>query len=178
MVPTPRSCARSSSGASPTGWPWTYKAPLDKYEEVTGAPGMAARVSESLGLVAHAGMDYEIRLTLHPLLHTHEDIAVMAGELAECGVRSVALQTFKPWNVLDPRLCEAAPTAHRSCARLPGSSWEARWSGDRRPGSGRAARTPARRDARWRKARRRRGAACYASDPSTITRTIPWTTRA
>lgn len=86
-----------------------YKAPLDRYESVTTVPGMAERVYESLGLVAHAGMDYEIRLTLHPLLHSHEDIAVMAAELAECGVRSVALQTFKPWNVLDPRLCEASP---------------------------------------------------------------------
>ncbi len=83
-----------------------YKAPLDKYEAVTAAPGMETRVAESLGLVAHAGMDYEIRLTPHPALHTHEDIAVMAAELADCGVRSVALQTFKPWNVLDPRLAE------------------------------------------------------------------------
>ena len=85
-----------------------YKAPLDKYEAVTGAAGMEERVAESVGLVAHAGMDYEIRVTLHPALHSHEDIAVMAAELAECGVRSVALQTFKPWNVLDPRL-NAAP---------------------------------------------------------------------
>ena len=82
-----------------------YKAPREKYEEVTGRGDVGKAVAESLSILARATeVDHEIRLTLHPELHSREDVERMAHELAEAGVRDIALQSFRPWNVLDPSL--------------------------------------------------------------------------
>jgi pyruvate formate lyase activating enzyme len=81
------------------------KAPIEKYGEVTGRADLALAVRESLRLVGgDVGTAHEIRLTLHPALHSEEDVRAMARELDEAGVRRVALQVFRPWNVLDTSL--------------------------------------------------------------------------
>jgi len=82
-----------------------YKAPLAKYEKVTGRGDVGEAVAASLSVLARsADLAHEIRLTLHPELHSREDVLLMAHELTEPGVKDVALQSFKPWNVLDPSL--------------------------------------------------------------------------
>jgi pyruvate formate lyase activating enzyme len=84
-----------------------YKAPRAAYETVTGWADTAGAVQETLGVVARAmGIESEVRVTLHPVLHTKDDITTMAQELARAGVGRVAIQSFKPWNVLDRRLLD------------------------------------------------------------------------
>ena len=87
------------------------KAPFHKYEAVTGAKGVEQLVARSLRLVVKT--EHEIRITLHPSLHSEEDVRAMGSLLAQVGARKVALQSFKPWKVLDPTL-ERGPSYSRS----------------------------------------------------------------
>jgi pyruvate formate lyase activating enzyme len=84
-----------------------YKAPRRKYGEVTGRDDVGDAVAESLSVLGETrSVRHEVRLTLHPALHTAGDVAAMAHELAQAGIRNIALQTFQPWNVLDKMLLE------------------------------------------------------------------------
>ena len=83
-----------------------YKAPREKYDTVTRRRDSVCGVGESLRLLGESHIDYEVRITLHPALHSQEDISAMADELTQYGIRHVVLQRFKPWKVLDKRLYE------------------------------------------------------------------------
>ena len=97
-----------------------YKASRARYAEVTGAPSIADEVLRTLACVAHQAPEYEVRLTLHPRLHTEDDIKSMAEDLAGAGVRRVALQTFRPWKVLDASLASGPVYAREDMMRLAG----------------------------------------------------------
>lgn len=98
-----------------------YKAPRAGYPGVTEWPVHADPVKpagdgcdlwpavfETLKLAAtcRGNPSHEIRLTLHPDLQSPDEVAQMGVELARSGVSRMALQTFKPWEVLDPALSE------------------------------------------------------------------------
>jgi pyruvate formate lyase activating enzyme len=69
------------------------KAPLDKYEQVVGAPVDLRRVEKSVRIIKESGLPYEFRSTLVPQLLNEEDIEAM-GRLIE-GARAWYLQDFK-----------------------------------------------------------------------------------
>ena len=80
------------------------KAPWEKYPAVTGRNDLTEQVKESFRLLSEAEIDYEIRLTLHRALHSEQDIYAMARILSDLGLSRIALQTFRPWHVIDPEL--------------------------------------------------------------------------
>lgn len=84
------------------------KAPLDRYDLVTGVPGSGARAREGLALLLASGTDYEVRTTVHPHYHTPDDLIGLAGELRELGVENYALQEFRPQGCADSTLCTPA----------------------------------------------------------------------
>ncbi len=69
------------------------KAPLDKYEQVVGAPVDLPRLEKSVRIIKESGLPYEFRSTLVPQLLNEEDIEAM-GRLIE-GARAWYLQDFK-----------------------------------------------------------------------------------
>lgn len=77
------------------------KAPLFElaYARVVGRVGFADKVAQSLELLRSSGLDYTIRTTVVPTLHTEENILDMAEQLK--GVPEWKLQNFKPENAMD-----------------------------------------------------------------------------
>ena len=71
------------------------KAPWDKYDEVTRVAGTGERARESLDVLLAAGVAMEARTTWHPDLLSEDDVAVIARDLAERGVRSWAVQAYR-----------------------------------------------------------------------------------
>ncbi len=57
-----------------------YKAPAERYREFCGEEGDAARVQETIRLLSHSGVPFEVRTTLTPQL-TELDLIIMAREL-------------------------------------------------------------------------------------------------
>ena len=86
-----------------------YKAPLDGYEAVTGNGTVAAAVAASLRLLVGTPIPHEVRVTIHPALHDRAAVVTMGRELTDAGILSVALQNFKPWDVLDESLATRPP---------------------------------------------------------------------
>jgi pyruvate formate lyase activating enzyme len=84
-----------------------YKAPLNKLEDVACIRGAEKRVAASAHLLMARAKRYEFRTTVHPLLHTREDLFEIAEELG--GARSWHLQQFHAVDPLDPALRDTAP---------------------------------------------------------------------
>ncbi len=85
------------------------KMPLAQYAAVTGATGSGISAFASLDLVRNAGIAYEVRTTVHPLLTSSDAIEVLAGELAEHGVERWILQAFRATGCANKALVSAAP---------------------------------------------------------------------
>lgn len=75
------------------------KAPLEKYEAVTGVPQAAQAVRESIRLILRSDISHEFRLTLVPGLVGPDDVPVVAREIA--GARRFALQKFRAAKTLN-----------------------------------------------------------------------------
>lgn len=76
------------------------KAPLEKYETVTGAPVDLRNIRKSVKIIMQSGIPYEFRTTLVPGLHAKEDVAKI-GEIIK-GADKWFLQFFKgDINLLD-----------------------------------------------------------------------------
>ncbi|MEA3486658.1 MAG: anaerobic ribonucleoside-triphosphate reductase activating protein [Thermodesulfobacteriota bacterium] len=76
------------------------KAPLEKYEEVTGSSIAPENIAESIKLIMDSGIDYEFRTTIVKSLLTEKDIekiGILAG-----GAKCLVLQRFVPSKTLDP----------------------------------------------------------------------------
>jgi len=71
------------------------KAPVADYAAVTGIPGSGFTALTSLDHVRNAGVDYEVRTTVHPALTPRAALLRMARELAARGVRRWVLQMFR-----------------------------------------------------------------------------------
>lgn len=68
------------------------KAPLARYDDVTGVSDSARGVAASLGILAAWGGRWEVRTTVHPALLTPDDVRRLAATLAASGVRDYVLQ--------------------------------------------------------------------------------------
>jgi pyruvate formate lyase activating enzyme len=80
-----------------------FKAPFDRYAQVTGVNGGEA-ARESLGLIQAAGVACEVRSTWHPRLITADELEMMADALAAAGVSSWVIQRFRPEGCTDAEL--------------------------------------------------------------------------
>jgi pyruvate formate lyase activating enzyme len=84
-----------------------YKAPMRRYELVTDAPGFEDRVHASAKLIMKYARQYEFRTTVHPMLHSADDIDEIATELH--GATAYYLQQYYPFDSLDERLRSEPP---------------------------------------------------------------------
>ena len=72
------------------------KAPWDAYDRITRVAGTARLVQESLALILAADTALETRTTWHPALLSPDDIATIGRDLAARGVRTWAVQAYRP----------------------------------------------------------------------------------
>ncbi len=71
------------------------KAPWSDYDTITGVAGSGEQAQRSLRLLLDAGVSLETRTTWHPDLLTQDQMAKIAHDLAECGVRTWAVQAYR-----------------------------------------------------------------------------------
>ena len=74
------------------------KAPRRKYDLLTGRPNMVNKVWESLTLLRESNIPFECRTTCDPRYLTIDDISQLGTELAECGVSTYVLQTYRTFD--------------------------------------------------------------------------------
>jgi pyruvate formate lyase activating enzyme len=84
------------------------KAPVADYATVTAEPGSGISALASLDLVRNAGIAYEVRTTLHPLLTPPDAMERLARELAARGIRRWVLQAFRATGCANEALVAAA----------------------------------------------------------------------
>ncbi len=97
------------------------KAPFTQYATVTGASGSGMSAFASLDRVRSAGIAYEVRTTVHPLLTSPDAMELLAVELAAHGVERWVLQPFRATGCANKALVSAAPKSdalHRMLKRL------------------------------------------------------------
>jgi pyruvate formate lyase activating enzyme len=72
------------------------KMPLNrKYEELTGQPGSSARVMQSWKRIEHSGVACQLRTTVHPKLHSAEDLDLIRITAQTWGAGEVVWQTCR-----------------------------------------------------------------------------------
>lgn len=76
------------------------KAPIEKYEELTGSKVDTERLMESIRLIMNSQVDYEFRTTVVREMLTKDDI-LSIGRLIK-GAKRYYLQKFSPKKTLDP----------------------------------------------------------------------------
>ncbi len=83
-----------------------YKAPAAKYARLSGNddPSLPQRVQESIRLALAAGVELDVRTTVHRTLLSPEDLITMRRELDSIGVKEWTLQQFHPVEVIDDTL--------------------------------------------------------------------------
>jgi len=81
-----------------------FKAPFDRYLQVTGHPH-GARAQESFALLRAAGVACEVRTTWHPRLLSTADLSAMAASLVAAGGTEWIIQRFRPEGCADETLC-------------------------------------------------------------------------
>jgi pyruvate formate lyase activating enzyme len=89
------------------------KSSVAHYATVTDVPGSGISAFESLDLVRNAGIAYEVRTTMHPLLTPPDAMERLARELAACSVMRWVLQPFRPTGCTNEALVAAAPAGVR-----------------------------------------------------------------
>jgi pyruvate formate lyase activating enzyme len=85
------------------------KASVVDYATVTGVPDSGISALASLDLVQKAGIAYEVRTTVHPLLTPPDAMERLARELAARGVERWILQPFRAIGCANAALVAAAP---------------------------------------------------------------------
>lgn len=80
------------------------KAPFADYARITGIQGSGLPAQASLAAVLAAGVPYEIRTTVHPVLLADAEVVGLARTLAERGVQHYVLQPFRTQGCADPAL--------------------------------------------------------------------------
>lgn len=89
-------------------WAMDIKAPLEKYEIITGRKTNLEHLEKSIALIKQSGVPYEFRSTLTKELHAKEDVFLMAKLIK--GADQYFLQKFVPREKLvDPALAKATP---------------------------------------------------------------------
>lgn len=74
----------------------------EKYDQVCGVAGCYAQVESSLQLLLDSGVEYEVRITLHPQDFDLADLAILLERLYRQGVRHCVLQLARAEQCLNP----------------------------------------------------------------------------
>jgi len=82
------------------------KAPLAKYPEITQDPKSGKQSWRCMHILIESGVPYEFRTTIHPLLHTEEDIWEIAQKLHQMGATHYAIQYFQEQGCVDKALVQ------------------------------------------------------------------------
>lgn len=86
------------------------KGSFDRYPQITQVQVPASLVKESLRLIIASGIDFELRTTVVPTLHTKETLVRLAKNLKELSPKAAwYLQQFVPQNCLDPSFEKIEP---------------------------------------------------------------------
>lgn len=67
----------------------------ERYDDLSGRPLSSRAAFEALSQVLAAGIDYEVRTTIHPQWLDHNALAVLVNQLLALGVRNYALQVAR-----------------------------------------------------------------------------------
>lgn len=86
------------------------KAPFGEYSRITRVHGSGERALESLRALIASGTAFEVRTTVHPELIGADDLARMADELEELGVRRWVVQPYRAEGVRPGLLGSLGPT--------------------------------------------------------------------
>jgi anaerobic ribonucleoside-triphosphate reductase activating protein len=98
------------------------KATWQAYDAITRISDSGRQARASVELVLASGVAHEFRTTVHPDLHTEQDILALAQSLSAMGVNNYALQVFRSTGCTDEHL------PSRSTAGYPGTELLARVS--------------------------------------------------
>ncbi|QVL57260.1 MAG: anaerobic ribonucleoside-triphosphate reductase activating protein [Simkaniaceae bacterium] len=85
------------------------KAPIEKYPKITGVPKSGDSAWQCLELLLQAKIPYECRTTVHPKLHSIEDIQKITQQLHQVGVRHYVIQQFRKEGCNDEKLTIQEP---------------------------------------------------------------------
>ncbi len=80
------------------------KALPDDYSKVTGVSGSGLAPFDALELLLDAGIDHEVRTTVHSLLMDDSDLLMLAEKLQSMGVKKYAMQVFRKRGCQDEEL--------------------------------------------------------------------------
>ena len=72
------------------------KAPFNNYDVTAGVSGFSDSIFESVKLLVDSGIDFECRTTCYPETLSTDDILDIATNIKEIGVKTYAIQKFKP----------------------------------------------------------------------------------
>lgn len=71
------------------------KAPFDQYDKITGIANSGRQALACAEAILASDTAYEFRTTVHPDLHSMDDVLALASTLAGMGVKNYALQAFR-----------------------------------------------------------------------------------
>jgi pyruvate formate lyase activating enzyme len=80
------------------------KALFNDYKRITRIRGSGILASQSLQILLNSKVNREIRITVHPMLFTRQDLLDIANQLSLAGVSDLVLQTCRAKETLDPTL--------------------------------------------------------------------------
>ena len=86
------------------------KAAPERYASITQVSGSGAPAWECANAVLASGVEHEFRTTIHPDLHSEDDVRDLGLRLQGMGVRHYAVQEFRPTGCNDMAL--ATPVGH------------------------------------------------------------------
>lgn len=94
------------------------KAPFADYEKITGVAASGRTAHSCAELILASGVAHECRTTIHPDLHTEQQLLALADSLAQMGVNNYALQQFRARGNLNSKLNAADTVSYPSAAVL------------------------------------------------------------
>ena len=86
-----------------------YKAPLDKYNEISQChhmPELGEKTLEVIKFALDKDIFIDVRTTVHKALLSETDLSKMRGELSSAGLKTWTLQQFNPGEIIDDSLLE------------------------------------------------------------------------
>ena len=94
------------------------RAPAHRYDHVTGTPGSATRVMDSLERLVASGVAYECRTTWDPALFDEAELMALLHTLAEKGVRRWSLQVCNRAGMPVPHPAGIADRIAAACPQI------------------------------------------------------------
>ncbi|MBP7462569.1 MAG: anaerobic ribonucleoside-triphosphate reductase activating protein [Candidatus Delongbacteria bacterium] len=88
-----------------------YKSPIETYASITQVNPRGNDIRRSLEMLMRGKVDYEIRITIVPGIHTEDDMRAIGQELH--GVKRFVLQTFIPRDNLPSKALRTAAKTPR-----------------------------------------------------------------